>query len=156
MQFQLKAQSEAIQEIRSSIGAIADAVSVLKVVELRAEQQRKTSEELATSLRALQGLIQEVRTESASRVQEANKDVVGRVHAAETELAALEADWGSKYNKLVGIVLGVSAVFGIASAVATYSVSNALRKVEASYEYILQLKALDADKRLKILPAPVR
>lgn len=149
MRVHLDNNNSTIKEIKDIIKGIENAVSVIRVIELEAEQQNKEFTYLKSTVNDLNKSLPTLTDDLEKEIAAAKTLLESKLSGLSKTVDDREMIWKEKYNMLRGIIIGVTATITVLSAVAGILLKENAAKIEQSYNYFMQLKTVDALEKLK-------
>lgn len=133
-----------VSEVKSLIQRIEEAVGIVKIVQVHADQQANEYEKLTTIVKELSTAVNQLEDSFNKDLQNANAANSQKIKAVEDLSTAREVKWKEKYDTFRGIIIGLTMLGGALSGFSIYTAKLTSSKIEESYQYVQQLKTLDA------------
>jgi len=141
--------SSTVSEVKDLVKRIEEAVSIVRIIQVHAEQHTQEYDKLTSLVRELSQSLSEVDANLHVEISNSKAELRKDLKSLEDKNNSLEDQWKEKYNVLRGLVLGISLLAGALTGISAYLANHASSMVQESYTYMLQLKTIDALDILK-------
>ena len=149
LQVRVDTLAETLSEVKNLIKRIEESVGIVRIVQVHSEQHAQDYARLTSLVHSLSQSVSDLEDEFHAEVTNSKAEVIREIKTLEDTSSTRESHWREKYNTFRGIVMGLTLVTGLLSGIAVYMAGNATTMITESYQYILQLKTIDALDVLK-------
>lgn len=144
LQVRVENLSSTVSEVKVLIQRIEEAVGIVKIVQVHADQQANEYEKLTSIVKELSSSVNQLEDAMSKELQNSNAANSQKLKALEDQGFARESKWKEKYDTFRGIIIGITMLGGALSGFSIYTAKTTSLKIEESYQYVQQLKTLDA------------
>lgn len=141
--------ASSVTEIKDMVKRIEEAVGVVRIVQVHAKQQLQEFEKLTATVQELTKSVHNIEDDFRHNMTTCQVGLKQEIDALSDRENGRESSWKEKWNTFRGITLAVSTVAALLSGISMYVVKGATDIVSSNYQYILQLKTIDAVDILK-------
>jgi len=132
-----------VSEVKSWIQRIEEAVGVVKIVQVHADQQSSEYEKLTAVVKDLSNSITVLEDVFEKDLYAAQTKCSSKLSDLENVGLSRESKWKEKYDTFRGIIIGITLLGGMLSGFSAYFAASMSSKLEESFRYVQQLKTLD-------------
>ena len=149
MQARIEQLYQAIADVKTLLRNVEETVSVIKVFDLRIQQQSLDLTRLETDVREYKRLIEDLEERLDSEIEDAKTEASAKIGKVSTLASNTKSTLDRKVSYVQGALAAITALGAILYVIAVWWGSRYIDKADDSERYIHTLRTLDAEQHLK-------
>lgn len=149
LQVRVDTLASTVTEIKDMVKRIEEAVGIVRIVQVHADQRQQEYEKLMSLTHELSTEIANVEDELSTQITNSKADLKKEITTITDVGNTREGEWKEKWSTFRGIIMAVVAVGTLLSGISMYMVKGATEIIAETYQYVQQLKTVDTLEVIK-------